>query len=75
MRRIVMGKIKDILKYSASGLSQREIAAAAGSSLGTVNTVLAKIKEAGIKDPLALKEHELGAHCLSDTEDSFRRAA
>jgi transposase len=56
-----MGKIKEILKYSATGLSQREIAAAAGSSLGTVNTVLAKIKEAGIKDPLALKEHELGA--------------
>ncbi|GHT89119.1 hypothetical protein FACS1894137_17930 [Spirochaetia bacterium] len=61
MRRIAMGKIKDILKYSASGLNQREIAAAVGSSLGTVNIVLAKIKEAGIKDPLALKEHELGA--------------
>ncbi|MFP3043529.1 hypothetical protein LQZ19_17070 [Treponema primitia] len=56
-----MGKIKDILKYRAAGLSQREAAAAAGVSLGTVNTVLSRIKEAGIKDPLARKEHELGA--------------
>jgi transposase len=56
-----MGKIKDILKYSASGLSQREIAAAAGVSVGTVNTVIAKIKESGIIDPLAFKEYELGA--------------
>ncbi|GHV96765.1 integrase [Spirochaetia bacterium] len=56
-----MGKIKEILKYSAAGLSQRETAAATGASLGTVNTVLSRIKEANIKDPLALKEHELGA--------------
>jgi len=56
-----MGKVKEILRYSAAGLSQREIAAATASSLGTVNTVLSKIREAGIADPLALKEHELGA--------------
>jgi transposase len=61
MRRNAMGKIKDILRYSAAGLSQRETAVAAGSSLGTVNAVLTRIKEAGIKDPLSLKEHELAA--------------
>jgi transposase len=56
-----MGTIKDILTYHAAGLSQREIAAASGSSLGTVNAVLAKMNQAGIPDPLALKEHELAA--------------
>ena len=56
-----MGKIKDILKYSAAGLNQRETAAAAAASLGTVNTVLTRIREAGIQDPLSLKEHELAA--------------
>jgi transposase len=61
MRRNAMGTIKDILRYSTAGLSQREIAAAAGSSLGTVNTVLARIKGAALNDPLSLKEHELAA--------------
>jgi hypothetical protein len=56
-----MGKIKDILRHSATGLNQRETAEAAGSSLGTVNTVVSRIKEAGIKDPLFLAEHELAA--------------
>jgi hypothetical protein len=54
MRRNAMGKIKDILRYSTAGLNQWETAAAAGSSLGTVNTVLTRIKQAGIKDPLSL---------------------
>jgi transposase len=61
MRRIAMGKIKDILQYSVTGLSQREIAAATASSLGTVNTVLSRVKASGAKDPLGLREHELGA--------------
>jgi transposase len=56
-----MGIIKDILRYSAAGLNQRETAVAAGSSLGTVNTVLTRIKQVGINDPLSLKEHELAA--------------
>jgi transposase len=56
-----MGKLKDILTYHASGLSQRETAEAAGASVGTVNTVLFRINGAGIKDPLSLKEHELAA--------------
>lgn len=56
-----MGTIKNILNYSSSGLSQREAAAAACSSLGTVSTVLTRIKQAGITDPLALAEHELAA--------------
>jgi transposase len=60
MRRVAMGKLKEILRYSAAGLSQREIAAATASSLGTVNTVITKIRDAGVKDPLALREHELG---------------
>jgi transposase len=61
MRRNAMGIIKDILRYSAAGLNQRETAAAAGSSLGTVNTVLTRITQAGVMDPLSLKEHELAA--------------
>jgi transposase len=61
MRRIAMGNIKEILKFSASGLSRREIAAATGSSLGTVHAVISRINASGVKDPLALKEHELGA--------------
>jgi transposase len=56
-----MGNIKNILRYSAAGLSQREIAAATASSVGTVNTVLSRINASGVKDPLALREHELGA--------------
>lgn len=56
-----MGKIKDILAYSTAGLNQRETAAAADTSLGTVNTVLTGIREAGIQDPVSLKEHELAA--------------
>jgi hypothetical protein len=54
MRRIAMGNIKEILKFSASGLSRREIAAATGASLGTVHTVLSRVNESGVKDPLAL---------------------
>jgi transposase len=61
MRRIAAGNIKEILKFNASGLSRREIAAAAGPSPGTVNTVLSRVNEPGVKDPLALKEHEPGA--------------
>jgi transposase len=55
-----MGKVKDILRLRAAGLSQRETAAATGCSLGTVNAVLTRLKEAGITEPLKHKERDLG---------------
>lgn len=57
-----MEKAKDILRLSLEmGLSQRETASATGCSLGMVNTVLARVQESGIKNPLALETKELGS--------------
>jgi transposase len=43
------------------GLSQRDVARGTGCSLGMVNAVLAKVKEAGITEPLNLETKELGS--------------
>ena len=43
------------------GLSQREVASGTGCSLGMVNAVLARVKEAGAADPLSLETKELGS--------------
>ena len=62
MRRITMEKAKEILRMSLTmGLSQREVAAGTGCSLGMVNAVLARVKEAGVVDPLSLDTKELGS--------------
>ncbi len=62
-----MEKAKEILRLSLHmGLSQREVAAnlrfdGTGCSLGMVNAVLARVKEAGVADPLSLDTKELGS--------------
>jgi transposase len=57
-----MEKAKEILKLSLqAGLSQRDVAAATGCSPGTVSTILARVKEAGVSDPLDLDTKELGS--------------
>jgi hypothetical protein len=64
MRRVTMEKAKEILRLSGSGMTLREIAgASSGCSLGTVHMVLAKVKEAGIIDPLYLSSKELWVPC------------
>ena len=62
MRRTTMEKAKEILRLSLQmGLSQREVASGIGCSLGMVNTVLARVKEAGVADPFSLETKELGS--------------
>ena len=57
-----MEKAKEILRMSLEmGLSQRDVASGTGCSLGMVNTVLARVKEAGVNDPLRLGSKELGS--------------
>ena len=57
-----MEKAKEILRLSLEmGLSQRDTASATGCSLGMVNAVLARVQEAGIKNPLSLETKELGS--------------
>jgi len=57
-----MEKAKEILRLSFEmGLSQRDTASATGCSLGMVNAVLARVQEAGIKNPLSLETKELGS--------------
>ena len=56
-----MEKAKEILRLSQMGLSQRDVANSVGCSLGMVNAVLAKVKEAGVSDPLSLETKELGS--------------
>jgi transposase len=56
-----MEKAKEILRLSQMGLSQRDVADGTGCSLGMVNAVLARIKGAGVLDPLSLGTKELGS--------------
>jgi len=57
-----MEKAKEILRLSLNmGLSQRDVASGTGCSLGMVNAVLARVKEAGVADPLSLDTKELGS--------------
>ena len=57
-----MEKAKEILELSLKmGLSQRDVARGTGCSLGMVNAVLARVKEAGVTDPLSLDTKELGS--------------
>jgi len=57
-----MEKAKEILRLSLQmGLSQREVASGTGCSLGMVNTVLTRVKDSGVGDPLTLDTKELGS--------------
>jgi transposase len=57
-----MEKAKEILRLAyEKKLSQREIAQAVGCSPGNVNLILAKVKEAGVEDPLKLDTKVLGS--------------
>lgn len=56
-----MEKAKEILRLSLKGLSQRDVASATGCSLGMVSTVLSRVKESGVSDPLGIDTKELGA--------------
>jgi transposase len=62
MRRIAMEKAREILRLSLKmGLSQRDTASATGCSLGMVSTVLSRVKDSGVGDPLSLDAKELGS--------------
>jgi transposase len=57
-----MDKAKEILRLSLQmGLSQRDVASGIGCSIGMVNTVLSRVKEAGVTDPFSLDTKELGS--------------
>jgi len=57
-----MEKAKEILKLALEmGLSQRDVARGTECSLGMVNAILARVKEAGVADPLSLGTKELGS--------------
>jgi DNA-directed RNA polymerase specialized sigma24 family protein len=59
MRRIEMEKAREILRLSCeAGLSQRDVAKGTGCSLEMVNAILARVKEAGITDPLSLSSKD-----------------
>lgn len=62
MRRIDVEKTKEILRlHYELGLSQREITASTGCSLGTVSGVLSKSKAAGITWPVEITTKQLGS--------------
>ena len=62
MRRIAMEKAKEILRLSLQmGLSQREVASGTGCSLGMINTVLGRVRDADLSDPFSLSDKELGS--------------
>jgi len=62
MRRIAMEKAKEILRLSLHmGLSQREVASGTGCSLGMINTVLSRVRDANLTDPFSLSDKELGS--------------
>jgi len=57
-----MEKAKEILRLSLQmGLSQREVASGTGCSLGMINTVLGRVREAAVPDPFSLSDKELGS--------------
>jgi transposase len=62
MRRIEVDKAREILRqHTELGLSQREIAASLGVSVGSVSGILTRARAAGIKYPLTLSSKELGS--------------
>ena len=68
-----MEKAREVLRLSLSmGLSQRDVASATGCSLGMVNAVLARVKEAGVADPLSLDAKELGSIIYPPSDDTVK---
>ena len=61
MRRTDVEKTREILRlHDEYGLSQREIAAATGCSLGAVSGILTRAKAAGITYPVEMTAKQLG---------------
>jgi transposase len=57
-----MEKAKEILRLSLQmGLSQREVAGGTGCSLGMINMVLGRVRDAKLADPFSLSDKELGS--------------
>jgi transposase len=57
-----MEKAREILRlHYEMGLSQRDVARGTGCSLGVVHTILSRVKESGVSDPLSLSGKELGS--------------
>ena len=57
-----MEKAKEILRLSLQmGLSQREVASGTGCSLGMINVVLGRVRDAAVSDPFSLSDKELGS--------------
>lgn len=57
-----MEKAREILRlHNEAGMSQREIAAATGCSVGAVNNVITKVREAGVGYPIKMTSKELGS--------------
>jgi len=67
-----MEKAREILRLSQMGLSQRDVASATKCSLGMVSAVLARVREAGIKDPLCLETKELGSIIYPPTKGKVK---
>ncbi|GHV73188.1 integrase [Spirochaetia bacterium] len=59
MRRVGMEKAREILRLNDAGMTQREIACATGCSLGNVNAILVRAREAGIVDLKTVRNKEL----------------
>jgi transposase len=59
MRGVEMEKARKILRLKDAGMTEREIAGATGCSLGKVNTILVRAREAGIIDLKAIRNKDL----------------
>ena len=68
-----MEKAKEILRlFLMKGLGQRDVASATGCSLGVVNAVLSRVKEAGVNDPLSLEAKELGSIIYPSVKEKLK---
>jgi len=68
-----MEKAKEILRLSLQmGLSRRDVASATGCSLGMVSTVLSRVKEAGVSEPLSLDAKALGAIIYPQVKEKLK---
>ena len=69
-----MEKAKEILQlFLIKGLSQRDTASATGCSLGMVSTVLKRVKESGVEEPLRLSPKELGLIIYPSVNDKVKK--
>ena len=76
--RLPVRKIREVLRLQAAGMSGRQIAAAIGSALSTVQACLRRAEKAGLAWPLPeeLSEEALNARLYGCVESpSMRRGA